>query len=163
MKQIRQAILFAVCMLAVAAWSQQGSQQSQPAQQGDDHQQMGQGQGHGMGHGHGAMSADEHLQMLSEKLNLTDDQKAKIKPILEQHLKERDAIMKDQSLSMDQKHEKMKASMDDSRAKIDPILNDQQKKQLDQMMQDMPGQGMGMHDHKGTHQHGQAKDDSSPK
>ena len=160
MKQIRQAILFAVCMLAVAAWSQQG----QPAQQGDDHQQMGQGHGHGMGHGHGAMSADEHLQMLSEKLNLTDDQKAKIKPILEQHLKDRDAIMKDQSLSMDQKHEKMKASMDDSRAQIDPILNDQQKKQLDQMMQqEGQGKGMGMHDHKGTHQHGQSKDDSSPK
>lgn len=158
MKQIRQVILFAVCMLAVAAWSQQ----SQPAQQGDDHQQMGQGQGHGMGHGHGAMSADQHLQMLSEKLNLTDDQKAKIKPILEEHLKDRDAIMKDQSLSMDQKHEKIKASMDDSRAKIDPILNDQQKKQLDQMMQDMQNQGMG-HDHKGAHQHGQSKDDSSPK
>lgn len=158
MKQIRQVILFSVCMLAVAAWSQQ----SQPAQQGDDHQQMGQGQGHGMGHGHGAMSADQHLQMLSEKLNLTEDQKAKIKPILEEHLKDRDAIMKDQSLSMDQKHEKIKASMDDSRAKIDPILNDQQKKQLDQMMQDMQNQGMG-HDHKGAHQHGQSKDDSSPK
>jgi hypothetical protein len=31
------------------------------------------------------------------------------------------------------------------------------------MMQDMHGQGMGMHDHKGAHQHGQSKDDSSPK
>ena len=71
--------------------------------------------------------------------------------------------MKDQSLSMEQKHEKMKASMDDSRAKIDPILNDEQKKQFAQMMQDMHGQGMGMHDHKGAHQHGQSKDDSSPK
>ena len=160
MKQIRQVILFAVCMFAVAAWSQQG----QPTQ-GDDHQQMGQGHGHGMGqgHGHGMMNADEHLQMLSEKLNLTDDQKAKIKPILEQHLKDRDTIMKDQSLSMDQKHEKMKTSMDAATAKIDPILNDEQKKQFTQMMQDMHGQGMGMHDHKGAHQHGQSKDDSSPK
>lgn len=158
MKQIRQVILFAVCMLAIAAWSQQ----SQPAQ-GDDHQQMGQGHGHGMGHGHGAMSADEHLQMLSEKLNLTDDQKAKIKPILEQHLQDRDAIMKDQSLSMEQKHEKMKASMDAAHAKIDPILNDEQKKQLAQMMQEGQGKGMGMHDHKDPHQHGQDKDNSSPK
>ncbi len=158
MKQIRQAILFAVCMLAIASWSQQG----QPAQ-GDDHQQVGQGHGQGMGQGHGAMNADEHLQMLSQKLNLTDDQKAKIKPILEQHLQDRDAIMKDQSLSMEQKHEKMKTSMDAARAKIDPILNDEQKKQFAQMVQDMHNQGKGMHDHKGAHQHGQSKDDSSPK
>jgi hypothetical protein len=143
-------------MLAVAAWSQQG----QPAQ-GDDHQHAGEGHGHGMGHGHKMMNADEHLKMLSEKLNLTDDQQAKIKPILEQHLQERQAIMKDQSLSMDQKHEKMKASMDAAHAKIEPILNDEQKKQLAQMMQE--GQGMGMHDHKGAHQHGQSKDDSSTK
>jgi protein CpxP len=158
MKQIRQAILFAVCMLAVAAWSQPG----QPAQ-GDDHQQVGQGHGQGMGQGHGAMNADQHLQMLSQKLNLTDDQKAKIKPILEEHLQDRDAIMKDQSLSMEQKHEKMKTSMDAARTKIDPILNDEQKKQFAQMVQDMHNQGKGMHSHKGAHQHGQSKDDSSPK
>ena len=31
----------------------------------------------------GATSADAHLQMLSAKLNLTEDQKAKLKPILQ--------------------------------------------------------------------------------
>ena len=155
MKQIRRITLCAICMLAVAAWSQQ----SQPSQ-GDDHQKMGQGHGQGMGHGHGMMNVDEHLQMLSEKLNLTDDQKAKIRPILEEHLQERNSIMKDQSLSPEQKHEKMKASMDAAHTKIDPILNDDQKKQLAQMMQEE--QGKGMHDHKG-HQHEHSKDESSPK
>jgi hypothetical protein len=47
-------------------------------------------------------------------------------------------------------------------SKIEPILNDEQKKQLAQMMEDMHGQGKGMHDHKGP-QHGQDKNDSSPK
>ncbi|MGE5324621.1 MAG: hypothetical protein ACM3SW_17275 [Actinomycetota bacterium] len=160
MKQIRQVILFAVCMLAVGLWAQQ----SQPTQTDEHHHHMGMGQGQGMGHGHGMMNVDEHLQMLSQKLNLTDDQKAKIRPILEQHLQDRDAIMKDQSLSPEQRHEKMKASMDAAHAKIDPILNDAQKKELAQMMQDMhgKGRGMGMHDHQGPH-HGPGKDDSSPK
>lgn len=161
MKQIRQAILFAVCMLAVGLWAQQ----SQPTQT-DEHQHMGmgQGKGHGMGQGHGMMSVDEHLQMLGQKLNLTDDQKAKIRPILEQHLKDRDAIMKDQSLSPEQRHDKMKASMDAAHAKIDPILNDEQKKELAQMMQQSHGhdKGMGMHGHQGPH-HPPRKDDSSPK
>lgn len=158
MKQIRQLILFAVCMLAVGLWAQQ----SQPWQ-GDEHQHtaMGQGQGHGMGHG---MNVDEHLQMLAQKLNLTDEQKAKIRPILEQHLKNADAIRKDQSLSPVQKHEKMKASMDAAHAKIDPILTAEQKKELAQMMQQEQGEhkGMGMHSHQAP-KHGPRKDDSSPK
>jgi len=157
MKQIRHLMMFVICMLAVAAWAQQ----SQPTQS-DDHQHKGQGHGQGMGQGHGAMNADEHLQMLSQKLSLTDDQKAKIKPILEQHMKDRDAIMKDTSLTPDQKHAKMKASMDAAHAQMDPILNDKQKKQFAEMMQDMHGQGKGgMHDHHGDHPQG--KSDSSPK
>jgi hypothetical protein len=67
--------------------------------------------------------------------------------------------MKDQSLSMEQKHEKMKTSMEDARTKIDPILNDEQKKQFAQMMQGENGEHKGMHHHKGA----QAKDESSPK
>lgn len=159
MKQMRQVILFAACMLAVGLWAQQ----SQPTQT-DEHHHMGMGQGQGHGMGHGMMSVDEHLQMLSQKLNLTDDQKAKIRPILEEHLKDRDAIMKDQSLTPEQKHDKMKASMDAAHAKIDPILTAEQKKELAQMMQEQHGQGhgMGMHGHQGPH-HPPSKDDSSPK
>lgn len=153
MKQIRQLILFAVCMLAVGLWAQQ----SQPTQ-GDEqqHMGMGQGKGHGMGQGHGMMNVDEHMDMLAKRLNLTDDQKAKIRPILEQHLKNADAIRKDQSLSPEQKHAKMKASMDAAHAKIDPILNDEQKKELAQMMQ---GESKGMHDHQPPKH--SSKDDSS--
>jgi hypothetical protein len=114
-----------------------------------------------MGHGHDMMNADEHLQVLSQKLNLTDDQKAKIKPILEQHLQERQSIMKDQSLSMEEKHTKMKASMDSAHSQIEAQLNDTQKKQFAEMMKDMHGEGKGMHGH-GDH-HGDTNKDTSPK
>jgi Spy/CpxP family protein refolding chaperone len=80
-------------------------------------------------------------------------------------MKDRQEIMSDQSLTMDQKHAKMKESMEATHAKIEEILTPEQKKQFAQMMQDMhsQGKGMGMHDHKGGHTHGQSKDDSSPK
>lgn len=147
MKQIRQLMLLAICLLGVAVWAQQT-----PPAQGDTSQAPA---AHGkMAHGH-AMSADEHLQMLAQKLNLTDDQKAKIKPIIEQHMQERQTIMKDQSLSPAEKHSKVEASMDSAHSKIDGILTDDQKKQFAEMMKDMHGE---------SGKHAEApKSDSSPK
>jgi len=151
MKQIRQIMLIAICLLGVAVWAQQTPSQGDNSQAPSGHDKMGHGQ---MGHGHG-MSADEHLQMLAQKLNLTDDQKAKIKPILEQHLQERQAIMKDQSLSQAEKHSKIQASMESAHSKIDPILTDDQKKQFAEMMKDMHG---------GAAKKGESsKNDSAPK
>lgn len=144
MKQIRHYMLFAICMLAIAAWAQQGP----PPQSSEPHEHMGQ-----MGRTHGQMSADEHLQMISQKLNLTEDQKAKIKPIIEEHLQQRQAIMKDESLTPEQKHSKMQASGDAAHTKIEALLNDDQKKQFAEMMKDMHGQGKGMHDHDAEHKH----------
>jgi Spy/CpxP family protein refolding chaperone len=151
MKQIRHYMLLAVCAVALAVWGQQ----STPPQTAQPHEHMGQ-----MGHDHGPMSADEHLQMLSQRLNLTDEQKTKIKPIIEEHLQQRQAIMKDESLTPEQKHSKMQASMESARHKIEPLLNDEQKKQLAQMMAEH-GQGKGMHDHDAEHKHqgDQKKDD----
>ena len=58
---------------------------------------------------HYAMSADAHLQMLSEKLNLTDDQKAKLKPILQDQEQQVKAVNDDTSLTQEQKTAKKKA------------------------------------------------------
>jgi Spy/CpxP family protein refolding chaperone len=158
MKQIRQFLLFAICMIAVAAWAQQ----NQPPQGDDSHSGHGQGHGQGMGQGHDMMSADDHVQMLAQKLNLTDDQKAKIKPIVQQHIQDRQSIMKDQSLSMDEKHAKMKASMDNAHSQIEALLNDDQRKQFVEMMKDMHGEGKGMKGH-GDGSKDNSKDNSSPK
>jgi Spy/CpxP family protein refolding chaperone len=58
---------------------------------------------------HNGESADQHLQMLSEKLNLTDDQKAKIKPILQDQMQQMKAVRQDSSLSEEQRQAKMKS------------------------------------------------------
>ena len=57
-------------------------------------------------HGHeamGATSADAHLQMLSEKLNLTEDQKAKLKPILQDQAQQMKGLHDDASLTPEQR------------------------------------------------------------
>src|ERR1700686_4790785 len=54
-------------------------------------------------------SADQHLQMLSEKLNLTDGQKAKLKPILQDQIQQMKTVREDSSLSEEQKRAKMKS------------------------------------------------------
>ena len=161
MKQIRQFILFAVCTLAIAVWAQQGPP-PQGGQGAESHEHMGQGQ---MAHEHQMMSADEHLQMLSQKLNLSDEQKAKIKPLIEEHLQQRAAIMKDQSLSPEQRHSKLKASADAAHSKLEALLNDDQKKQFAEMMKEMHGQGKEMHDHDHDAEHhgDKKKDESVPK
>ncbi len=62
--------------------------------------------------GHEAMSAtapEAHLQMLSEKLNLTEDQKVKLKPIFQEQAQQMKALHDDSSLTPEQKAAKKKA------------------------------------------------------
>ena len=51
--------------------------------------------------GPAASTPDAHLQMLTEKLNLTDEQKTKLKPILEDQAQQMKAVHNDASLSQD--------------------------------------------------------------
>ncbi len=56
-----------------------------------------------------AGTPETHLQMLTEKLNLTDEQKAKLKPILQDQDQQLKAVRDDTSLSQEQKSAKKKA------------------------------------------------------
>jgi hypothetical protein len=78
-----------------------------------------------------AKMTDMILNHLSEKLTLTDDQKAKIKPIIEQQVAE---IQK----QMEAQRAAMKKQIEDGKAKIKPLLTADQQKQLDAMP--LPGQ-----------------------
>jgi len=99
-----------------------------------------------MGRGH-RMSPDEELQRLDKSLKLSDDQKASIKPILEDRQKKMESLHADTSLSREDRMGKMKSIMDESNGKIRDVLNDDQKKQFDDMQQHMrgrmPGHGPG--------------------
>jgi len=88
----------------------------------------GGGQGGGQ-MGHGPMSPDQRLQMMTRQLNLTADQQAKIKPILENESQQMQTLRQDSSLSREDRMSKMQQMRQSSNDQIKPILtNDQQQK-----------------------------------
>jgi periplasmic protein CpxP/Spy len=123
MKQIRNLFLFAVCFLAVAAFAQQG-----PPPQG--------GEGHG-GPRRGMPTAEEQLAMLTERLSLTPDQQAKVKTLLEDQRAQMGPIMKNESLSREEKGAKMREIHEGFKTKVRALLTDEQKKKADAMEQEM--------------------------
>jgi len=70
------------------------------------------------------------LQKLSDQVNLTDDQKAKILPLYQAAFDQIKALHDDASLSDDDKHEKMRAIMQSTRKQIGDILTPEQKQKL---------------------------------
>jgi len=145
MKSIRLLTLFAACLFAMAALAQQNP----PAQPSGDQKQGG--------HGHMGMgNVDDHVKELSTKLNLTADQQTKVKTILEEHHQQIQAMMKDDSMSKEDKHAKMMSMHDSVHAKVRDILTDEQKPKFDAMVKDMENNMHGRdkgsdHDHDHDH------------
>ncbi|HEU5400989.1 MAG TPA: hypothetical protein VFU86_06505 [Terriglobales bacterium] len=82
-------------------------------------------------------SADDVVQRLGEKLNLSDDQKAQIKPIIADRQQKMQALRSDTSLRRGQKGRQMKSIMEDSDKKINAILTADQQKQYAELKQQM--------------------------
>ena|SRR5579859_76124 len=142
MKAIRLLTLLAACLFAMAALAQQNP----PAQPSGD-QKPG-------GHGHMGMgNVDDHVKELSAKLNLTADQQTKVKAILEEHHQQMQAMMKDDSMSKEDKHAKMMSMHDSVHAKVREILTDEQKPKFDAMVKDMESNMNGMHGKGADHDH----------
>lgn len=80
--------------------------------------------------GHHKFNADAHLDKLAKELNLTDAQKAQIKPILESEKSQIKSVRADKSLTKDQQKQKLVAVMKDSHAQILSILTPAQREQL---------------------------------
>ena len=84
--------------------------------------------------GHGNMSnPEEHLRMLSEKLNLTAEQQEKARPIIQNMLDARQRLMRDETLSDTQRGEKERALHEKATRELRQFLNEKQKKQLDEL------------------------------
>ena len=79
---------------------------------------------------------EQHLKMLSEKLDLTAGQQAKIRPILQRMQEEWQSVMRDTSLSEQARHDKMKSIRDMANKQARPILDKEQKKKLDELEQE---------------------------
>jgi Spy/CpxP family protein refolding chaperone len=73
---------------------------------------------------HGGGHRGNPLERMSETLNLTPEQKAKVQPILDQAKPQIIAIHKDAM-------EKMKAVMENTTSQIRPLLNPDQQQKLD--------------------------------
>lgn len=84
-------------------------------------------------------SVDEQLQMFSEKLSLTDDQKAKLKPILQDQMQQMKAVHEDTSLSPEQKKTKMKSIHESIHEQINAVLTPEQQTKFKEMQQEHMG------------------------
>jgi protein CpxP len=79
---------------------------------------------------------DRMAKHLGKKLNLSSDQVAQIKPVLENRAQQMQALRADTTLSAQDRHAKAQDIMQDSKSKIEAVLNDTQKQQFEQMMQE---------------------------
>jgi len=75
----------------------------------------------------------DHLARMAKKLNLSQDQQDKLKPIFEKQHEQAKAIKNDTSLTEDQKKEKFQALRQDTMAQMNGILTPEQQQQLQQM------------------------------
>ena len=140
--------MFSVVTVPVAARAQSSAadkaqSQAQDAQsQAQDAQQQAQD---AMKDTSQATSVDSRLQAISEKLNLTDDQKTKLKPILQDESSQLKALKSDTAMTSQQKTDKAKEIRASHKSQIDAILTpDQQQKW--QQMKDQAMDKMGQHE-----------------
>jgi Spy/CpxP family protein refolding chaperone len=123
MNRFRSLAIGTMLMLALTVVAQQAATKSAAPAKGSVH-------------GSGVPTIEGHLKVLTEKLALTGDQQTKIKPILQEL---HDAMLKavqDESMSREERLGKVRASREKADKKIREILNDDQKKKLDQLEQE---------------------------
>ena len=92
---------------------------------------------------HNGESVDQHLQMLSEKLSLTDDQKTKLKPILQDQMQQMKGVHEDSSLSPEQKRAKAKSIHESFHEQINAVLTPEQQSKFKEMQQEHMGKHKG--------------------
>jgi hypothetical protein len=148
MNTVKTAIFFCTLLLAVGALAWQYPSGSQPAQQPQQQpspsqpsqtQPSGQ-QGAQPGQ---APSIDDQVQILAVQLNLTPDQQAKVKTVLEDQHTQAMAVVHDNSLAREDKIQKIHAIRENTIAKVrDTLTSDDQKQKFEQMLQ---GQDQRMH------------------
>jgi Spy/CpxP family protein refolding chaperone len=126
MNRIRLLAVGTILMFALTAVAQQNtSKPSGPAKSVS-----------GDAHGDGVPTVEGHLKLLTEKVALSGDQQAKIKPILQELHDATQKLVQDESMSREERLDKVRACREKADKKIREILNDDQKKKLDQLEQE---------------------------
>jgi len=86
------------------------------------------------GNQHRTFDPGQQAAHLGERLGLSSDQVAQIKPILADRFQKMQTLHADNSLSQQDRHSKVQAIMQDSNSKIEALLSDTQKQQYEQML-----------------------------
>ena len=82
----------------------------------------------------GPMDPQHEMQHMTKALNLSSDQQSQIMPILQNRSDQMMQMHQDTSMSQSDRMAKMKAMDQDSNAKVEAVLNDQQKAKYEKMM-----------------------------
>ena len=85
---------------------------------------------------HRAPNPDRMANHLGKKLGLSSDQVNQIKPVLEDRTQKMQALQADTTLSQQDRRAKAHEITQDSNTKIEAVLNDTQKQQFEQMLQE---------------------------
>lgn len=102
-----------------------------------------------MHHNRRGMSADQKLQKMTKKLDLSADQQSQIKPILESEQQQMEQLRQDTAMSRQDRQQKMMEIRQDSSQKIEAVLNDTQKQKYESMNKWNKGRHM-QHEKQGT-------------
>jgi protein CpxP len=163
-KHIPILMLASLLALATGAFAQQsGDQDASPTQGGNEE---GGHKGHG-GHGgrEGRMDPSQRVKMLSEKLNLTNDQQSKVKDIFTSQQKQMQSLMQDQSMSREDKRSKFEQMRSDTDSQIRAVLTGDQQQKFDAMLKEREqhmGQRHQRGDHRNTGDQGQSQSQPPP-
>ena len=136
---VATAVLAALLSLGFAAGTAFGQDEpAAPPPPPQTGQQPDQQPGPGMGkHGRRHMpTVDDQLKHLNKELKLSDDQQAKLKPILEDQRQQMDQVRNDSSLSRQDRFSKMQELRQSSDTQIKAVLNEDQQKSFDKMREE---------------------------
>lgn len=104
-------------------------------------QEMGQGgehRGGGM-----MMTTDQRLQRMTRQLDLSSEQQAKIRPILEQESTQMQALHQDSSVPQQEMHARMQQIRQSTNDQIKAVLTPDQQQKFQQMQMRPPRGAMG--------------------
>ncbi|SRR5260370_13923639 len=92
----------------------------------------------GAGGRRGSMSLDDRLKQMKKDLDLTADQLAKIKPVLEAERKKMQDLMNPATVNRQTMRSKILAIQQETRKQIRDLLDDKQKELFDKQQEERP-------------------------
>jgi periplasmic protein CpxP/Spy len=141
MKHILLRSTLALTLAATAAFAQQ----SAPQTPSDPNSAQATAPQHG--HRHHPFDPHKAAQHLGKKLNLTDDQTAKIEPILADQQQKMATLHSDTSLTPDQRRQQARSIFEQTHSQLASVLTPEQMQQLKSMRR-----GHGRHQQQGPDQ-----------